>query len=66
MKTYVVRPGGVLAGNGSDLLGFLLPTVSVRVLGAAMVDLAVNGGDEQLVENKLIVERGKELLGKQK
>ena len=66
MKTYVVRPGGVLAGDGSALLGYLLPTVSVGQLAAVMADLAVNGWNEQVVVNKVIVERGRELLMKQK
>ena len=66
MKTYVVRPAGVLAGNGSALLDYVLGTVSVRALAAVMVDQAVNGGSEQLVPNKVIVERGRELLLKQK
>ncbi|RDW56817.1 hypothetical protein BP5796_12884 [Coleophoma crateriformis] len=64
VKTHVVRPGGVLAGDGIPLLGSLLPTVSVRSLAAVMVDLAVNGGSEAMVENKSIVERGRELLTK--
>lgn len=66
MKTYLVKPAGVLAGDGSALLGYLLPTVSVRRLAAVMVDLAINGGSEQLLVNKVIVERGRELLAKQK
>jgi hypothetical protein len=66
VKTYVVRPAGVLAGDGSALLGWLLPTVSVRMLAAVMVDLAVNGWREQVVVNKVILERGRELLTEQK
>jgi hypothetical protein len=66
VTAYVVRPGGILAGNGSALLELLLPTVSVRQLAAVMMDLAINGGSEQVVLNKVIVERGKELLLKQK
>jgi hypothetical protein len=66
VKAYVVRPAGVLARDGSALLGCLLRTVSVRILAAVMVDLAVNGGSEQVVVNKVIVERGRELLMKQK
>jgi len=66
VKTHVVRPAGVLAGDGSALLGCLLRTVSVRALAAVMVDLAVNGGSEQVVTNTVIIERGKELLMKQK
>ncbi|KAF4625828.1 hypothetical protein G7Y89_g12334 [Cudoniella acicularis] len=66
VKTYVVRPAGVLPGDGNALLGYLLPTVSVRRLAAVMVDLAANGGSEQVVVNKVIVKRGRELLMKQK
>jgi hypothetical protein len=63
VKTYVVRPGGVLAGDGGDLLGYLLPTVSVRRLAAVMVDLAVSRWSEQeVINNKIIVQKGKELL----
>lgn len=69
MKPYVVRPGGVLGPNASALqpvLGCLLPTVSVEILGKVMADLAVNGGSGESVQNKDIVERGKELLAQQK
>lgn len=66
MKTYVMRPAGVLERDGSALLGCLLRTISVRRLAAVMVDLAVNGGTDQVVVNKVIVERGRELLMKQK
>jgi len=64
VKTCVVRPAGVLKKGGNVLLEFLLPTVSVCKLAAVMVDLAVNGGSEQIIENKPIIERGKELLMK--
>jgi len=68
VKTYVVRPAGVLAKDGNALLGCVLRTITVRTdeLGAVMADLAVNGGSEQVVVNKVIVERGRELLAKQK
>lgn len=66
VETYVVRPGGVLEGEkGAALLGCVLPTISVRMLGAAMVDLAINGGVKEVLQNKDIVERGRELLMKQ-
>ena len=68
MKTYIVRPGGVLARDGNALLRHLLWTVAVRTdeLAAVMVDLAINGGSEQIVGNKAIIEKGRELLIKQK
>lgn len=64
MKTYVVRPAAVLAKNGSALLRCLLWIVSVRTdeLAAVMADLAVNGGDEQVVGNEVIVDRGRKLI----
>ncbi|EYE94844.1 putative nucleoside-diphosphate-sugar epimerase [Aspergillus ruber CBS 135680] len=64
VKTYVVRPAAVLAKNGSALLRCLLWIVSVRTdeLAAVMADLAVNGGDEQVVGNEVIVDRGRKLI----
>ncbi|ODM24245.1 hypothetical protein SI65_02046 [Aspergillus cristatus] len=63
VKTYVVRPAAVLAKDGSALLRCLLWMSSVQTdeLAAVMVDLALNGGSEQVVGNKVIVERGREL-----
>jgi hypothetical protein len=71
VETYVVKPAGVLAKDASALLGSLLrtfsvPAVRVDKLAAVMVDLAVNGGSEQVVLNKVIVESERELLIKQK
>ena len=66
MKTYVCRAGGVMPGDGYDLITRLLPAVSLRMLAAVMADLAVNGGSEQVLSNALIVERGRQLLAKEK
>jgi hypothetical protein len=67
-ETYVVKPAGVLARDGSALLKCLLWTIAVRTdeLAAVMVDIAINGGSEQVIVNKVIVERGRELVTKQK
>ncbi len=67
VKIFVVRPGGVLKEGAvgaatNAVLGWALPVVQVKILGAAMVDLAVGGGNEVMVENKEIVERGKRVL----
>lgn len=67
VEPYVVKPAAVLPKDGrtTALLGYLLgETMTVRgdELGAVMADLAVNGGSEQVVLNKGIVERGRELL----
>lgn len=63
VQTYVVRPAAVLAKDGSALLRCLLWMASVKTdeLAAVMVDLAVNGGSEQVVGHKVTVERGREL-----
>lgn len=68
MKTYVVRPAGVLARDVNAVLGYLLRGVAVRTdeLAAAMVDVAINGASGQIVMNKDIMDRGRELLMKQK
>lgn len=71
VETYVVKPAVVLAKDASALLGslfriFSVPAVRVDQLAAVMVDLAVNGGSEQLVSNRVIIESGRELLMKQK
>ncbi|KAH8597059.1 hypothetical protein B0O99DRAFT_740120 [Bisporella sp. PMI_857] len=66
VETYVVKPAAFLEKNASGLLGFWswkfwLWTDEVA---AVMVDLAVNGGSEQVVVNKVIMKRGRELLTK--
>jgi hypothetical protein len=68
VKTYVVRPAGVIPKDGNVLIRGLLRAVAVRTdeLAAVMADLAVNGGSEQVVVNKVIMERGRELLKNQK
>lgn len=57
-----------MAKNRSLLLNCLLapfPTVGVDELAVVMVDLALNGGAEEMVSNKAIIEQGKRLLVKQ-
>lgn len=68
MKAYVVRPGGVLPKGKIAVLRNLLPRLAVRVdeLGAAMVDITVNGSAEQVIENVALVQRGREFLMKQR
>lgn len=65
VETYVVKPAGVLAKDRCAALGYVFPTVWVDELAAAMADLAVNGGNNQMVLNKAIIEKGRELLNKQ-
>lgn len=70
VEPYVVKPAGVLARGGMQLVGYLVrplqvPIIWVDELGAAMVDLALSGGSEAVVSNKVLVVRGKELLQKE-
>jgi hypothetical protein len=72
-KTFVLKPGGVVArknANGGFVnlltgLGSGLGenwSVKIQELGAFMTYLVVNGkGEESLIENARIVRRGKEL-----
>jgi len=55
-----------MPGDGYDFIMRLLPAVSLRMLAAVMADVAVNGGSEQVLSNALIVERGRQLLAKEK
>lgn len=71
VETYVVKPAAVLAIGTSAWLEsllrtFSLPVVRVDALAAVMIDLALDGGSEQVVLNKVIVERGRELLARQR
>ena len=51
---------------GSLLRGISVPIIWVDELGAAMVDLVVNGGNEQVVSTKVLVAKGREVLAGQK
>ena len=66
-----MKPAGVMARGGINRVGHLLrmltvPIVWVDELGAAMMDLALNGGSEQVLSNKAVVERGIKVLSEQK
>jgi hypothetical protein len=62
---YIVRPGAVLA-NGGGVAGVAVslgaPAVSVQGLAAVMVELALSGGEEKVLENSELVARGKGLV----
>ena len=71
VEPYVVKPAGVMARGGINRVGHSLrmlavPIVWVDELGAAMMDLALNGGSEQVVSNKALVARGIKVLSEHK
>lgn len=69
MKVFIPRPNAVLNTKYqvSDRIKIWIMThVDVDELGAALVDLAVHGGDKQFYENEDLVEMGKKLLASTK
>ncbi|KAI5464442.1 hypothetical protein BGZ63DRAFT_401394 [Mariannaea sp. PMI_226] len=77
-KSFVVKPGGVVAKTitGGGMVGLLtsMSTImgenwAIRIdeLGAFMTYLAVDGeGEDSIIENARVVNRGRELLEQQK
>ena len=63
---YVVRPSAVLAKSGgfANVAAMALPAIKVDVLAAAMVDLALHGGEKKILENKDLVSLGREKLSR--
>lgn len=61
-KSYIVRPS--LVTTGEPIYKFLLGGnyIPKEELAATMVDLAVNGGDQQTLNNAELKQRGKGVL----
>ena len=62
---FIIRPAVVIASDGgvawvAECLR--APVVSVQRLAAVMIELALNGGQEKIWENRELVSRGRELL----
>ena len=55
-ETYIMRPGFVLAKQASfvSVIKSLATSVSVDALAAKMVDVALRGNKEQILENSMI------------
>lgn len=68
LKAFLARPGSVIPSDSWALsvLGLLsapiYPTLGVKELAAAMIELAVAGGEQQIVMHKKLKERGRALL----
>ncbi len=66
--TYLVRPAFVLKkGMGSVIqavmtAGGMVPSVRVEQLAAAMIHVAIEGGDRQVWENEDLVKMRREVL----
>jgi len=59
VEVYAVKPGGILYKSfiGTLLSRISWKTVKVDVLASVMTDLFVNGGSENVVLNKAIVQK---------
>lgn len=56
-ETYIMRPGGILPENTSmvmSALASLVPSIRVDQLARVMVAVALNGCEEQTLENGAI------------
>lgn len=64
---YMVKPGAVLSNNGNMLLKYIIGdsmSIQNNELGAAMIDLAVNGNEQKLFNNQELLNHGRKLLEK--
>ena len=66
IETYMVKPGGVLTKEDTLFTRMMVVNKSrcirVNELAAAMMDTALNGGKIQIMENDVLVSRGRSLL----
>ncbi|MCJ1392868.1 hypothetical protein MMC18_005740 [Xylographa bjoerkii] len=63
---YTVRPGYVYSKNSAGWIGMLLgANYAVRedALATVMVDIAVSGAADRVLENKTVIARAKQLVG---
>jgi hypothetical protein len=64
LETFVARPAAVMGTWTAPFHPLAGRTYSVKVgdLAAALLDVTLNGGENQLVENSELVERGKKFI----
>jgi len=62
---YVVKPGGVLPRGGAFLQHIFGDSlcIGIDVLGATMVDLAIQGNEQRVLQNQEIIRHGRTLQG---
>jgi hypothetical protein len=68
-EVIITRPSGVTPkerGVLKNIAASVVPMIKVDELAAAMVDIALNGGEKGTWENRDLVERGREVLGGKK
>lgn len=67
LEVYVVKPGAVLSEDKAFLQRWVLGdslSVGIGELGATMVDLAVKGNEERVLNNQKIIRHGRKLMEK--
>ncbi len=65
--TFVVKPGWVCSKASYGVLSWILGSsysIELDELAATMIDLALHGGEDQVLLNKTIAMKGNELLRK--
>jgi hypothetical protein len=63
-KSFIAKPGAVVPKQGLGRVGCLLGTglsISLNELAAAMVDIAIQGTDSQVILNVALVTKGRAL-----
>lgn len=67
-RAFLPRPGSIIPPNGRvlsmviSLTTPLYPAMGTEELTAAMIDIAVNGCEEQTIAHDALVERGEKVL----
>lgn len=68
-QMYLVKPGGVLPDGGAFVQKWIMGDtlfIVMKELGAAMVDLAVNGNEQRLFSNPELIKYGRAVVEKMK
>lgn len=66
---YLVKPGGVLPDGGAFIQKWITGdslSITLSELGAAMVDLAVNGNDQKVFSNQELIGYGRSVIQQMK
>jgi hypothetical protein len=64
-EVFITRPSGVTPkdrGVLKSIAAAIVPMIKVDELAAAMLDIAVNGSDQQTLENHDLVVKGRKVL----
>ncbi|KAG9233749.1 nucleoside-diphosphate-sugar epimeras-like protein [Amylocarpus encephaloides] len=65
-ETFIMKPGGVLKKDSVAFLNWAIPNCIIRgdECAASMIDVALNGAEQEIVKMDTMVLKGKSLLGR--